>query len=253
MTDNNTRQSLGIDIGGTGIKVAAVDTVNGRLLTSPIYRPTHPATPSAIASAIKEIVEEIRWHGPIGCGYPGVVQNGIARTAVHLSKEWIDQDVSRILGIAVGTPVAVINDADAAGIAEMKFGAGRGHQNRGVVLLLTFGTGIGSALFVNGLLVPNTELGHVFIEGVGAEELAAASRRTTENLSWENWGARVNRYLAEMEKLFSPDLLVLGGGVSENFAQFAPYLNTRAALLPALLGNEAGIVGASLVAVELNR
>ena len=116
MTDNNTRQSLGIDIGGTGIKVAVVDTAVGRLLTSPIYRPTQPSTPSAIASAIKQIVDELRWQGPIGCGYPGVVQNGIARTAVHLSKEWIDQDISRILGDAVGAPVAVINDADAAGI-----------------------------------------------------------------------------------------------------------------------------------------
>lgn len=253
MTDNTTSQSLGIDIGGTGIKVAVVDTAVGRLLSPPVYRPTQPATPSAIASAIKETVDELRWHGPIGCGYPGVVQSGIARTAVHLSKEWIDQDVSRVLGEAVGAPVAVINDADAAGIAEMKFGAGREHQSRGVVLLLTLGTGIGSALFVNGLLVPNTELGHVYIEGVEAEELAAASRRTSENLSWENWGARVNRYLAEMEKLFSPQLTIIGGGVSENFAQFALYLKTRAELVAAQLGNEAGIVGAALVAVEPNR
>jgi polyphosphate glucokinase len=242
--------SLGVDIGGTGIKAATVNADTGQLISSPITLPTQPATPANIAKAVSKIVSDFSWSGPIGCGYPGVVKNGLALTAVHLSKDWLNLNVSRVIGEAAGSSVAVINDADAAGIAEIRFGAGRGHQRKGVVLVVTLGTGIGSALFVDGRLVPNTEFGHVYIEGVEAEELAAASRRTKENLSWEVWGARVNGYLAEMEKLLSPDLIIVGGGVSENFAQFVPYLKTRAGLLPAALKNNAGIIGAAIFALE---
>lgn len=250
MSQAEQHQSLGIDIGGTGIKAAPVDTVTGQLMAGPLSLPTQPATPDNIAAAVSRIVADFGWSGPIGCGYPGVVKNGIALTAVHLSKAWLNCDVGRVLGDSTGMTVAVINDADAAGIAEMRFGAGRAHSRKGVVLVVTLGTGIGSALFIDGRLVPNTEFGHVYIENVEAEELASASRRTADNLSWEVWGKRVNRYLAEMEKLLSPDLIIVGGGVSENFAQFAPYLGTRARLLPAALKNNAGIIGAAMWAME---
>jgi polyphosphate glucokinase len=179
-----------------------------------------------------------------------VVINGVAITAVHLSKEWLNKNVSKTLADKINMPVTVLNDADAAGLAEIKFGAGRRYQERGVVLMLTLGTGIGSALFVGGRLVPNTEFGHVYIEGVEAETMAAASRRTVENLSWEIWGGRVNRVLVEMEKLLSPELIILGGGVSENFDKFSPYLKTQADLARAMLGNDAGIIGAAVAAIE---
>ena len=245
-----TNRALGIDIGGTGIKVGLVDTSIGKLGSEIITRPTQPSTPDNIAATISEIVHELDWRGPIGCGYPGVVINDVAMTAVHLSKEWLNRNVAETIEARTNLPVRVLNDADAAGIAEMRFGAGREFQTRGLVLVLTFGTGIGSALFVSGRLVPNTEFGHVYIENVEAETLAAGSRRTAENLSWETWGGRVNRYLAEMEKLVSPELIIIGGGVSENFGKFAEYLKVRAIVKPAALGNEAGIVGSALFALE---
>ncbi len=245
-----TNHALGVDIGGTGIKAGVVDTLVGKLASEIITRPTQPSTPDNIAATISDIVRELDWHGPIGCGYPGVVINDVAMTAVHLSKEWLNRNVAETIEARVNLPVRVLNDADAAGIAEMRIGAGREYQTRGLVLVLTFGTGIGSALFVGGRLVPNTEFGHVYIESVEAETLAAGSRRTAENLSWEVWGGRVNRYLAEMEKLVSPELIIVGGGVSENFDKFASYLKTRAVVKPAALGNEAGIVGAALFAAE---
>ncbi len=241
---------LGVDIGGTGIKAGVVDMSEGRVVSDILTRPTQPSTPENVSRVIAEIVRDLDWHGPIGCGYPGVVINGVAMTAVHLSKDWLNKNVAQTIAAAVNVPVTVLNDADAAGLAEMKFGAGRAFCNRGVVLVLTLGTGIGSALFVGGRLVPNTEFGHVYIEGVEAESIAAASRRTAENLSWEDWGGRVNRVLAEMEKLLSPELIILGGGVSENFDKFVPYLHTRAHLTKATLGNDAGIVGAGLAALE---
>jgi polyphosphate glucokinase len=242
------KKGLGIDIGGTGIKGAPVDLVGGAVLAEPVYLPAQPATPANISDAVGRIITQFDWHGPIGCGYPGVVKDGVALTAVHMSKEWLGLHIGNTLKNTTGQQVAVINDADAAGIAEMRFGAGRGHP--GVVLVVTLGTGIGSALFCGGHLMPNTEFGHVFVEAVEAETLAAASRRTTENLSWEVWGQRVNRYFAEMEKLLTPDLIVVGGGVSENFDRFAPFLSTRARVVPATLGNNAGIIGAALIAAE---
>lgn len=241
---------LGVDIGGTGIKAGVVDASEGRVVSDILTRPTQPSTPDNVSRVIVEIVRELDWRGPIGCGYPGVVINGVAMTAVHLSKDWLNKNVAQTIAATVNVPVTVLNDADAAGLAEMKFGAGRSILARGVVLVLTLGTGIGSALFVGGRLVPNTEFGHVYIEGVEAETIAAASRRTAESLSWEVWGGRVNRVLAEMEKLLSPELIILGGGVSENFDKFAAYLHTRAQLAKATLGNDAGIVGAGLAALE---
>lgn len=245
-----TIAALGIDIGGTGIKAAPVDISAGVLLTEPRYLSAQPSTPEAICDSVRSIISELRWSGPVGCGYPGVVKNGVALTAVHLSKEWLGLNVGEVLEKAAAQQVAVINDADAAGLAEMKFGAGQGSVEGEIVLMLTLGTGIGSALFAGGKLVPNTEFGHVYIEAVEAEELAAASVRTRDKLGWEAWGGRVNRYLAEMEKLLSPDLIIVGGGVSENFEMFRPYLRSRALLVPAALGNNAGIVGAALWATE---
>ena len=241
--------ALGVDIGGTGIKAAKVDTVGGTVVTAPKYLAAQPSSPEAICNSIKTIVAELNWDGPVGCGYPGVVKNGVALTAVHLHKDWLGLHVSNVLKEALGRAVPVINDADAAGLAEMKFGAGRNSRHE-IVLVLTFGTGIGSALFVAGTLVPNTEFGHSFIEGHEAETMAAASIKTRDNLNWDDWGSRVNRYLAEMEKLLSPDLIIVGGGVSENFGQFQPFLKTRARIVPAALGNNAGIVGAAVWARE---
>lgn len=250
---HSDRWCLGIDIGGTGIKAAPVDTERGGLLAEPLSLDTQPSDPDHICAALGKIVANFDWHGPIGCGYPGVVKNGVALTAVHLSKEWLNLNIAQTFGRAVGRRVTVLNDADAAGLAELRFGAAKeyGRSGRGVVLALTFGTGIGSALFSDGRLVPNTEFGHLFVEFVEAEELAAASIRTRDGLSWSEWGMRVNRYLAEMEKLLSPDLIVIGGGVSENFRLFEPFLRTRAQLAPAVFGNNAGIVGAALAASEL--
>ncbi len=250
---HSDRWCLGIDIGGTGIKAAPVDTARGGLLAEPLFLDTQPSNPDHICAALRKIVTNFDWHGLIGCGYPGVVKNGIALTAVHLSKEWLNLNIEQTLGRAAGQRVTVVNDADAAGLAELLFGAAKEYEKSGsgVVLVLTFGTGIGSALFSDGRLVPNTEFGHLFVESVEAEELAAASIRTRDGLSWSEWGMRVNRYLAEMEKLMSPDLIVIGGGVSENFRLFEPFLRTRARLAPAVFGNNAGIVGAALAASEL--
>ena len=219
---HSDRQCLGIDIGGTGIKAAPVDIDRGGLAAEPLYLDTQPPDPDHICAALRKIVDHFDWHGPIGCGYPGVVKNGVALTAVHLSKEWLNLNIEQTFGRAVGDRVSVLNDADAAGLAEMRFGAAKefDKSDSGVVLALTFGTGIGSAVFSGGRLVPNTEFGHLFVGSIEAEELAAASVRTRDGLSWSDWGMRVNRYLAEMEKLLSPDLIVIGGGVSENFRLF---------------------------------
>ena len=241
-------KTLGIDIGGSGIKGAPVHTKKGQLLHERYRIPTpQPATPKAVAETVREIMRATDWDGPIGCTVPGRVVNGVVETAANIDPSWKGTDAAKLFKRTCGVPVAVLNDADAAGMAEVAFGAGR--KKKGTVLMLTFGTGIGSALFVDGRLVPNTEFGHVRYDHRIAEHVAADSVRTKEHLSWELWGRRRVQPVLEMyEFLLSPDLIIIGGGVSkpERWEAFGPALRTKAKLKPAKLGNEAGIVGAAL-------
>jgi polyphosphate glucokinase len=238
---------LGIDIGGTGIKGAPVDIEQGKL-TAERYRllTPQPATPEAVADAVVELVRHFQWKGPIGCAVPAVIKDGVACTAAHIDPSWIGMDTQTLLRSKTTCPVQVLNDADAAGIAEMTFGVGVGRS--GVVILVTFGTGIGSALFLDGRLVPNTELGHVEIRGRDAEDRASNRVRQVKNLSWRRWAARVDEYLRELEALLAPDLFIIGGGVSRKHTKFFPFLTPRTPFMPAHLLNQAGIVGAALAA-----
>ena len=236
---------LGIDVGGTGIKGAPVDTRTGRLLADRhrILTP-QPATPDAVATVVGELAKFFDWTGPSGATFPAVVKNGVACTAANVDQAWIGTDASALFAQAIGGPVTVVNDADAAGIAEMQFGAA--HGRTGVVIMVTLGTGIGSALFHDGVLLPNTELGHVQMRGVDAEDIAAESVREGEALSWKKWSKRLDEYLRILEGLFSPDLFVIGGGVSKKSGKFIPRLDLHTEVVPAELLNEAGIVGAAL-------
>ncbi|MBI4229132.1 MAG: ROK family protein [Deltaproteobacteria bacterium] len=240
---------MGIDIGGTGIKASVVDMQSGALTGNHLMLPTpQPSTPKAILATIRDIISDLNWRGKVGSGFPGVIKKGTIFTAANLSKEWIGVNLENEIHKFTERNVAVINDADAAGLAEMKFGAGAEYNkdDGGVVLLVTLGTGIGTALFVDGDLVRNTEFGHIEIDGVDAETRAATVHREREGLSWEDWGARVNKYLQTMEKLLSPDVFIIGGGVSESSEKFFPFIKVRAKMVPAQMGNDAGIVGAAL-------
>ncbi len=241
------RTVIGVDIGGTGIKGAPVDTSTGSLVRERIRLLTpHPATPAAVAGVVAELVGQLDCPGPLGVTLPAVVQHGVARTAANIDDAWVDSDAAALLSDATGRPVAVVNDADAAGVAEMRFGAGVGQD--GVVVMVTFGTGIGSAVFADGRLVPNTELGHLPLHGGDAEDWAAASIREEEELSWKKWAHRVERYLQLVERLLWPDLIIVGGGVSKHADRFLPHVETRARVVPAEMHNDAGIAGAALFA-----
>ncbi len=236
---------LGIDIGGSGIKGAPVDTENGNMLAGRYRIPTpQPAKPKSVAKVVAEVARHFDWRGPIGCGFPAAIQHGVALTAANVHQRWIGTNARNLFTKATGCPVEVINDADAAGLAEMRFGAGR--ERSGMVLIVTIGTGLGTALFVNGHLVPNTELGHIEIRGKEAEHRASDAVRKREKLSWKKWAARLDEYLDTMERLLWPELIILGGGASKKGARFMPYLTIRAEVVPAQLGNEAGIIGAAL-------
>ncbi|MFN8489459.1 MAG: ROK family protein [Caldilineaceae bacterium] len=241
---------MGIDIGGSGIKGAPVDVEKGEFLAERERIDTpQPSTPARVAEAVVELIKKFEWRGPIGCTFPAVVQHGVIRTAANVDKTWIGTNGEALFSDSTGCPIRVLNDADAAGVAEMTFGAGRGRK--GVVILLTFGTGIGSAIFIDGILLPNTEFGHVELRGKDAEHRAAARIKTEKDLSWKEWGGRVDEYLKYMELLFSPDLFIIGGGVSKKFDKFLPYLHTQAEIIPAQLQNDAGIVGAAMAAKDL--
>lgn len=238
---------LGIDIGGSGIKGAPVNTRTGKLRQERYRIPTpQPSKPQAVAEVVKEIAAYFDWQGPIGCTFPAITKHGVTYSAANVDEAWIHFDAQSLLREVTGLPVIVMNDADAAGVAEMRFGAGRGHQ--GTVIMLTLGTGIGSAFFVDGKLMPNSELGHLKFRGQDAEDWTSDRIRQEKNLSWKKWGRRVNRYLSHVEFLFSPDLIILGGGVSEEFDRFAPSIEIETQVVPAHLGNDAGIVGAALAA-----
>ncbi|HEY9240619.1 MAG TPA: ROK family protein [Streptosporangiaceae bacterium] len=241
-------QVLGIDIGGSGTKGAPVDTAQGRLITERVKLETpRPAVPDAVATTVTQLVDAFSWTGPIGITFPGVVVDGVTLTAANLDPAWIGIDTRSLFSKATGLNTALVNDADAAGLAEMSFGAGTGHK--GTVLMLTFGTGIGSALFRAGILVPNTEFGHIEIRGRDAEDRASERAKELKDLSWGKWAGRVDEYLQHMERLTAPDLIIIGGGISRKADKFLPLLtDLRATVVPATLHNDAGIVGAALAA-----
>jgi polyphosphate glucokinase len=239
---------LGIDIGGSGIKGNLVDPVTGELEGErhKILTP-QPATPDAVARVVAELVSHFDYRGPVGCTFPAIVRRGVTLSAANVDPSWIGTDADALFEERTGLPFTVINDADAAAIAEMEFGAGRGRN--GVVLVLTFGTGIGSGMFVDRRLVPNTELGHIELEGVNPVERWCAARiRKDDGLSWEEWAGRVQRYLAHLDRLFSPDLFIIGGGVSRRWERFGHLIETGVETEAAQLQNEAGIVGAAMAA-----
>jgi polyphosphate glucokinase len=246
-----TNQAFGIDIGGTGIKGAVVDTQKGVLVTerTRILTP-HPATPAAVAQVVAQLVREAGWTGEIGATFPAVIKHGVAQSAANVDPAWVGTDADKTFTDAVGagSDVIVLNDADAAGIAESRFGAAKGVD--GVVIMLTFGTGIGSALLMNGVLVPNTELGHLQLDGHDAETRAAASVRDEHDMSYKRWAKRVDHYMQHVERLFTPDLFVVGGGVGKDADKWVPLLELKTPVKPAQLLNDAGIVGAAIAAVE---
>ena len=239
-------QVLGIDIGGTGIKAAPVDLTTGTLAGERVKVPTpRPAVPDVIAGVLRGLVKGFDWTGPAGITFPGVVINGITMTAHNLDPAWIGLDARALFAEATGLEVALLNDADAAGVAEMKFGAGS--RELGTVMMLTFGTGIGSALFRHGILVPNTEFGHIEIHGHDAESRASERAKVLHDLSWGSWAGRVDNYLDHVEALVAPDLFIIGGGISRKADKFIPLLTSiRARIVPAALHNDAGIVGAAM-------
>jgi len=242
--------ALGIDIGGSGIKAAPVDVATGKLLAyrQKILTP-RPALPGSVAEVVKQLTMSFDWSGPVGITFPGVVTDGVTRTAANLDPAWIGLDAGSLFAEAAGNPVRLLNDADAAGVAEMTFGVGVGEV--GTVLMLTFGTGIGSALFTEGILVPNTEFGHVEIHGHDAETRASEHAKELHDMSWGKWAGRVDEYLQHMEALISPQLIIVGGGVSKQAQKWVPRLRgIRARIVPAALLNDAGIVGAAMASVS---
>jgi len=239
-------RALGIDIGGTGIKAAPVDVTTGKLLADRQKIDTpHPALPDPVADVVKQLTTSFNWSGPVGITFPGVVADGVTRTAANMDPAWIGLDAAALFAKATGNGVRVLNDVDAAGVAEMTFGAGVDEQ--GTVLMVTFGTGIGSALFVKGILVPNTEFGHIEIRGRDAEDRASERAKQLHDLSWSKWAEHVGEYLQHIEALLSPDLIILGGGISRQSEKWVPRLTgIRARIVPAALLNNAGIVGAAM-------
>ncbi len=242
------KEVLGIDFGGSGIKGAPVDTKKGLLLEERYRIPTpSPSTPEAVSKVVKEIVKKFKWKGPVGVGFPSVVLNGVVQTASNIDKSWIGVDAEAQFSKIAGLPVNVVNDADAAGMAELSFGEGVG--KKGTIILLTVGTGIGSVVFANKKLVANSELGQIILSnGVIAEKFAADSIRQKEELDWKEWGQRFNFYLSELEKLFYPELIIIGGGVSKKKDKFIDALSINTKVVMAKQKNEAGIIGAALAA-----
>ncbi|MDQ1725973.1 MAG: polyphosphate glucokinase [Frankiaceae bacterium] len=241
---------FGLDIGGTGIKGAPVDVTRGSLAGERVRVMTpHPATPDAVAQVCAGLVELAGYSGLLGVTYPGVVKGGRAMTAANVDGDWIGADIEGLLGKATGCDVVAVNDADAAGLAEVRFGAGKGVA--GVVVVVTLGTGIGTGVFLDGALLPNSELGHLEIGGVDYEDMAADSAREREDLSWEHWARdRVSTYLSHLEALLWPDLFIVGGGASKKSEKWLPFVRAKTPIVPATLLNSAGIIGAAIYARE---
>ena len=243
---------LGIDIGGTGIKGAIIDLTTGKLLTERMkFATPSPSTPQAVADTITKLIKGLDYKGKmIGCGFPAIIQGGIARSAANVDESWLDANVEKILSERTNCTVKVLNDADAAGMAEISFGKGK--ERMGTVLLITIGTGLGSAMFTDGHLVRNTELGHFHLQNHTevVEKYASNAARKNEGLDWETWTGRFNEYLKRIERMFLPDLIILGGGVSKKFSVFEPYLEAKAEIVPAQFKNEAGVIGAAMYAAK---
>ena len=241
--------AFGIDIGGTGIKGGVVDLRGGILIGERFRLPTpQPATPEAVAETAGKVAANFDYAGPFGVDFPGVVLDGVVHSAANVDKSWIGTSLRDAMSPQLPGPVTVLNDADAAGLAEARYGAGRG--KRGLVIVVTFGTGIGIALINDGKLVPNAELGHIELDGHDAETKAAASARERDGLSWEQWAKRASRYLRTLENLLWPELFILGGGISKKPEKWVPLLRNRTPTVVAQLINNAGIVGAALAASE---
>lgn len=242
--------TLGIDIGGSGIKGAPVNVETGELVGERLRIETPlPSTPENCAHVIKEIVDFFKYEGPIGVTFPAVVKNGVTLTAANVDKSWIHFEAEKLLKQETGARLIMLNDGDAAGIAEMAFGAGKGVL--GTVAMFTFGTGIGSAIFTDGVLVRNTEFGHLIVRGKDAEARSSARVKEDKDLSWKDWSKRVNEFFVEIDKLFSPDLIIIGGGISKKFDKYNKFLKSDATIVPAKLFNDAGIIGAAMAASKL--
>jgi polyphosphate glucokinase len=254
----NTNAALGIDVGGTGIKAALVDVTTGVLLTKRHRVNTpRPSTPEAIAATVKHLVGLVEQEGklpadtPVGVGLPGPIKDGVLMTAANIDRKWVGTNAEALFGKALGNRVYAINDADAAGLAEIRVGAGRGRQ--GTVLMLTIGTGIGSGLFVDGKLVPDTEMGHLEFKGRDAETRLSGVARERRNLRWRAWATEFSQFLARVELYFWPDLIILGGGVSKELAKYGKWLKSRAPIVPAQYLNTSGIIGAAMYAADRAR
>jgi polyphosphate glucokinase len=244
------RRGFGVDVGGSGVKGGIVDLDTGQLIGDRFKLPTpQPAMPSAVAKTIAAVVKEFNWSGPLGVTYPGVVTHGIVRTAANVDKSWIGTDARDVISAELdGQQIVVLNDADAAGLAEQRYGAGK--DTAGVVVLLTFGTGIGSAVIHNGILLPNTEFGHLEVGGKEAEHRAASSVRDNQGLSYEKWAKQVTKVLVAIENAMWPELFIAGGGISRKADKWVPFLENRTPVVAAALQNTAGIVGAAMAATS---
>jgi polyphosphate glucokinase len=248
MIDNNN--VLGIDVGASGIKGAIVDTSTGKLLTDRIKISTpKPATPSAVAAVVQELILKLDYSGSfLGCGFPAIVKHGVANSAANIDPDWIGLNIETLFQKTTRQSVFALNDADAAGMAEMRFGKGKGKS--GTILLITIGSGLGSALFIDGHLVPNTEFGHLHFHGLIAEHYISNTARKKYEMTWPGFGRRFNEFLHHVNRILSPDLVILGGGISNSFDLFAPYIDVNMAVTPAKMFNNAGIIGAAIYAKE---
>jgi polyphosphate glucokinase len=247
----NQKGILGIDIGGTGIKGAIVDVKKGVLLTERIRLQTpQPATPKSVAATVEELIDELKYKGPVGVGFPATVRRGVAVSAANIDESWIGTNIEKTLEKKTGLPFFALNDADAAGIATMSFGAGREFAKDGVVVMITIGTGLGGALFVDGELMPNLEIGQIFLKNqkVVAEKFISNKIRKDTDMSWPEFGKKLNKFLSHVDAVLNPDLIILGGGASKNFADYKKFLKTNAEVRAATLANAAGTVGAAVYA-----
>lgn len=251
MFEKKNMAVLGIDIGGSGIKGALVDITTGELVSERLRIPTpDPSTPSALAETLSSLINKLDYTGPVGCGFPALVRQGVVKTAANIHSSWIDVPAAELFTQKTGLPVYLLNDADAAGLAEVDYGAAKGQM--GTVFLITIGTGLGTAIFINGALLPNTELGHLKMFGKSAEKYCSDAARIRKDLSWKEWALRFNEYLAYIEFLFSPDMIILGGGASKKWDQYAHFLKADASIKPASLRNQAGIIGAAAWAARVH-